>query len=164
MAYIFDFFLPVNYRQVEMKKFPVFDVFLKVEYLGRIALSTECEMLSKLSFIMNVFSNIFRSSHRRCSVKKCVLRNFEKFTGKNLCQRLFFNKVARLRLATLSKKCLWHRCFVLLIFRFETIFLKCFISQQFFDYLLPLTKCIIEQKFGRGKRRIGTATNSFSLT
>ena len=35
-----------------------------------------------------------RSSHRRCSVKKDVLRNFAKFTGKHLCQSLFFNKVA----------------------------------------------------------------------
>ena len=29
-----------------------------------------------------------------CSVEKCVLRNFAKFTGKHLCQSLFFNKVA----------------------------------------------------------------------
>ena len=49
----------------------------------------------------------FRSSHRRCSVKKGVLRNFAKFTGKHLCQSFFFNKV----LATLLKKRLWHRCF-----------------------------------------------------
>ena len=35
-----------------------------------------------------------RSSHRRCSVKKSVLRNFAKFTGNNLYQSLFFNKVA----------------------------------------------------------------------
>ena len=35
-----------------------------------------------------------RSSHRRCSVKKSVIRNFAKFTEKHLCQRLFFNKVA----------------------------------------------------------------------
>ena len=30
--------------------------------------------------------------HRRCSVKKVVLRNFAKFTGKHLCQSLFFKK------------------------------------------------------------------------
>ena len=35
-----------------------------------------------------------RISHRRCSVKKGVLGNFAKFTGKHLCQRLVFNKVA----------------------------------------------------------------------
>ena len=37
-----------------------------------------------------------RSSHQRCSVKKGVLRNFAKCTGKHLCQRLFFNKVTGL--------------------------------------------------------------------
>ena len=39
-----------------------------------------------------------RSSHRRCSVRKGFLRNFAKFTGKHLCQSLFFNKVAGLSL------------------------------------------------------------------
>ena len=37
----------------------------------------------------------FRSS--RTEVKKGVLRNFAKFTGKHLCQSLFFDKVAGLR-------------------------------------------------------------------
>ena len=36
--------------------------------------------------------------------KKGVLRNFAKFTGKHLCHSLFFNKVARLRYATLLKR------------------------------------------------------------
>ena len=36
----------------------------------------------------------FRSSHLRYSVKKGVLRNFAKFTGKHLCQRFLFNKAA----------------------------------------------------------------------
>ena len=35
-----------------------------------------------------------RSSHRRCSVRKGVIRNFTKFTGKHLWQSLFLNKVA----------------------------------------------------------------------
>ena len=35
----------------------------------------------------------FRSSHQRCSIKKGILRNFTKFTGKHLCQSLFFDKV-----------------------------------------------------------------------
>ena len=38
-----------------------------------------------------------RSSHRRYSVRKGVLRNFAKFTGKHLCRNLFFNKAAGLR-------------------------------------------------------------------
>ena len=42
---------------------------------------------------------------------KGILRNFEKFTGKHLCQRLFFNKVAGP--ATLLKKRLGRRCFLM---------------------------------------------------
>ena len=34
---------------------------------------------------------------QRCSVKKNILRNFAKFTGKHLCEGLFFNKVESLR-------------------------------------------------------------------
>ena len=60
----------------------------------------------------------YRSSHRRCSMWKDVLRNFTKFTGKHLCQSHFFNKVVGLRPTTLLKKRLlalkkrlWHNCF-----------------------------------------------------
>ena len=35
-----------------------------------------------------------RNSHPEVFYKKGVLRNFEKFTGKHLCQSLFFDKVA----------------------------------------------------------------------
>ena len=34
-----------------------------------------------------------RNSHRRCSVKIDVLKNFVKFIGKHLCQSLYFNEV-----------------------------------------------------------------------
>ena len=54
---------------------------------------------------------VSRSSHRRCSLTKSVLRNFVIFAGKKLCRSLFFNKVAGLRPSTLLKKRLWHRCF-----------------------------------------------------
>ena len=53
----------------------------------------------------------FRSSHPRCSVKKGALRNFAKFSGKHLCQSLFFYKVAGIRPSTLFIKKLWHSCF-----------------------------------------------------
>ena len=43
--------------------------------------------------------------------KKGVLWKFTKFTGKHLCQSLFFNNDAGLQPATLLKKRLWHRCF-----------------------------------------------------
>ena len=48
---------------------------------------------------------------QRCYVNKVVLRNLAKFTGKHLCQGLFFGKVTGLWPATLLKKRLWHRCF-----------------------------------------------------
>ena len=47
-----------------------------------------------------------RSSRPEVFDKKGVLRNFIKFTGKHLCQSLFFNRVAGLRPAFLSKKTL----------------------------------------------------------
>ena len=37
-----------------------------------------------------------RSSRPEVFCKKGVLRNFTKFTGKHLCQSLFYNKVAGL--------------------------------------------------------------------
>ena len=59
-----------------------------------------------------------RSSRPEVFSEKGVLRNFAKFTGKDLCQSLFFNKVAGLfnkvaglRPATLLKKRLWRRNF-----------------------------------------------------
>ena len=64
-----------------------------------------------ISFMKDIVLELLRSSHRRCSVKKGVLRKFAKFTGKHLCQSLFFNKVAAPRPATQLKRSLWHRCF-----------------------------------------------------
>ena len=47
---------------------------------------------------------MFKNSRPEVFCKKGVLRNFAKFTGKQLCQSLLFNKVAGLRPATLLKK------------------------------------------------------------
>ena len=52
------------------------------------------------------FGNMDRCSHQRFSMKKGVLRNFAKFTKKHLHCGLFFDKVADLRPATLSKETL----------------------------------------------------------
>ena len=69
--------------------------------------------LAELNAICNILKQYVisysRSSHRRCSVRKGVLRNFAKLTGKHLCQRLLFNKVAGL--TTLFKMRLCHKCF-----------------------------------------------------
>ena len=48
-----------------------------------------------------ISGEIYRSSRQRCFVKKDALRNFTKFTGKCLCQTLFFDKVAGLRPTTI---------------------------------------------------------------
>ena len=69
---------------------------------------TEAELL--LFEYYSHFSST-RSNHQRCSIQIGVLRNFTKFTGKHLCQSLFFNKVTGPRPATLLKKRLWHKCF-----------------------------------------------------
>ena len=62
-------------------------------------------------------------SHR-CSVRKRVLRNFAKFTGKHLRQSLSFNRVAGLRPATLLKKRPRHSCFPVNFAKFlRTLFL-----------------------------------------
>ena len=44
------------------------------------------------SLIHCLCKDFYKSSHRRCSVRKGVFRNFAKFAGKHLCQNLFFNK------------------------------------------------------------------------
>ena len=47
-------------------------------------LQDRCFPVNIANFLRTAIS---RSSHRRCSVKKGVLRNFAKFIGKHLCQR-----------------------------------------------------------------------------
>ena len=59
----------------------------------------------------NGLSKDVEAATRGVLQKKGVLKNFAEFTGKQLCQSLFFNKVAGLRCATLLKKKLWYRCF-----------------------------------------------------
>ena len=48
---------------------------------------------------------MYRSIQQRCSVKKGIVKNFSKFTGKHLCQSF--------RPAALLKKRFWHWCFPL---------------------------------------------------
>ena len=54
---------------------------------------------------------LWRSSRPVMFREKGVLRNFSKFTGKHLCQVVFFNKVAGPECAMLLKKRLWHSYF-----------------------------------------------------
>ena len=56
------------------------------------------------------FFRIFRSSRPKVFCKKGVLKNFSKFTGKYLCEKLFLNKVADLMPTALLEKRLSNRC------------------------------------------------------
>ena len=62
-----------------------FDEFLVSKKTWKITLSRNSKKYKR---------HITRSSHRRCFVRKGVLRNFAKFKGKQLCQSPFFNKAA----------------------------------------------------------------------
>ena len=86
-----------------------------------------------------------RSSHQRCSIRKGVLKNFTKFTGKHLRQSLFFEKVAGLRAATLLKKKLWHRCFPVNFVKFSrTTFLQNTFGRLLLDDTVHLTRLLLE--------------------
>ena len=50
-----------------------------------------------LAILTRFWIHLCWSSYRRCSVRKGVLRILAKFTGKHLCQGLYFIKVAGLR-------------------------------------------------------------------
>ena len=85
-----------------------------------------------------------RSCHKRCSVKKDVLKNFTKLTGKHLCQSLFFNKVAGLRHTILLKKGLAQMSFCEFCERLKNIFFyrtpldNCFYKSQALIYFQKL--------------------------
>ena len=66
-----------------------------------------------------------RSSHPEVFCKKGIFKNVINFTGKPLCESLFFNKYTGLRPITLTKKRLWHRssCEYCDIFK-STIFIE----------------------------------------
>ena len=67
------------------------------------------DMESFFLVLVSTIDTFIWTSSPEMFCKKDVLRNFTKFTGKHLCQSLFFKKVAGP--ATLLKKRLWHRCF-----------------------------------------------------
>ena len=60
----------------------------------------------KFLYFRNLNLSSFKSSHQRCSVKKGVLRSFATFTGKHLCQSLFFHKVAGAACSFIKKETL----------------------------------------------------------
>ena len=101
-------------------------------------------LFERLMYLHCLIHRTAKSGHRRCSVKKSVLRNFTKFTGKHLCQSLLFNKVAGLRPAILLKKRLCHRCF-------PVNFLK-FLRTPFFTVHLRTTASQLQINYKRSFR------------
>ena len=78
-------------------------------------------LLFSTSFILNHFNPVWHywsfsfheisSSHRRCSIKIDVLKNFTKFTEKRLCRIRLFEEVEGRRPASLLRKRLRYSCF-----------------------------------------------------
>ena len=75
----------------------------------------------------------YESSHKKCSVKKGVLKNFAEFSGQHLCQSLFFHNVSGsstfLQKETLAKVFSWE---------FFEIFKNTFFTKHFRWVLLKL--------------------------
>ena len=76
-------------------------------------------ILDKINHYVKVISKYFHSVSQYWTCKSSrpdvfhkigVLKNFTKFTGKDLWQNLFFNKVAD-DACNFIKTRLWHRCF-----------------------------------------------------
>ena len=85
-----------------------------------------------------------RSSHQEVFWEKVILRNFTKLTGKQLCQGLFFNKVAYKACNFIKKEALAQ------VFSCEF----CETSRNTFSYRTPLVVAFIKfsdsfQKFHR---------------
>ena len=74
-------------------------------------LSQQINISNKVTSIV-----IYKSSHRRCSLRKGVLRNFKKQSPGGFCKKGVLRHFAKLtgkqfRPATLLKKSPWHSCF-----------------------------------------------------
>ena len=81
-------------------------------YIRSLSVSVLCNftlVICSNNLLINAFLKYCKSAP--CAEAGGVLKNFTIFTRKYLSQSLCFNNVASLRLATLLKKRLWHRCF-----------------------------------------------------
>ena len=102
--------------------------------------------------------------------KKVVLKNFTKFTGKHLCQKLFFYKVAGLRPKTLLRKRLWHRCFPVNLAKSflqntsgRTIFALMNISRNHFVCVILTLLCLVVTKMSHMLKQTCSRTLSVHL-
>ena len=63
-----------------------------------------------INCLITTFLKKYRSSHRKCSVRKGVLKNFANFTGKHLCWSHFLWSCRPLA-CRFFKRRLQHKCF-----------------------------------------------------
>ena len=54
-------------------------------------------------FCITIYNSFFRSSHRKCTVKKMLLKTWE-ILYENSCARVSFNKVAGMRACNVTEK------------------------------------------------------------
>ena len=90
-------------RKTDIKKMFIWEISINIILI--------CQKLGLISTVQQ--KN--RSSWSEVFCKKGVLRNFVQFTGKHLCQSLFFNKVTGLSPAPSLKKRLWQGVFLWLL-------------------------------------------------
>ena len=94
---------------------------LSIPQLSLMQLFSKGQLIKWLLLVLDMQYIPIVESATREVYKKCVPKYFVKFTGKQLCHSLFFNKVAGLRPETLLKKILWHRCFPVKFVKFLKI-------------------------------------------
>ena len=96
----------------------------------------------------NHYDGAFRSSHRRCFVKKGVLKNLANFTGKYLCWSLFLIKLQTwsfIKKDSTTGVFLWHlrnflRNFLNFFIFFLTPILKNICERLLLSFVI-ITKC-----------------------
>ena len=91
-----------------------------------------------MNLIKTNLVNCYRNGHFQNteSATRVVLKNFTKFTGKDLRQSLYLNKVAGLMAATLLKKRLRQKCFPVNFVTFlTTTFFQVTVSQNVKAYI-----------------------------
>ena len=80
----------IVFRETVVSKHVLCFVLIKLQaYILQLHFSKDAQAQTAFSNCRHRSRPCSRSSHRRCSVRKAVLRNFSKFTGEHLCRSLF---------------------------------------------------------------------------
>ena len=95
--------LQIFFKKGVVKKF--LDIHRKISLLKSLFNEAAGFLKAQVFFFVNI-TKFFRKPflENLTATVEDVLRNFAKYTGKHLCQSLFFNKVAGQRPATLLKR------------------------------------------------------------